>query len=80
MEAGQILSFIRKEVRRAKTADSARNMTTSVRSLLQFLHLSGVITKDLAGVVPAVAGWSLANVPKGISRDKVDRILKSCDQ
>ena len=38
------------------------------------------MTKDLAGVVPAVAGWSLANVPKGISQDKVDRILKSCDR
>jgi len=40
VEAGQILSFIRKEVRRAKTADSARNMTTSVRSLLKYLNLS----------------------------------------
>jgi site-specific recombinase XerC len=78
IEASQILSFIRKEVNRSKTADSARNITTAVRSVLNYLHLSGLMTKNLAGVVPAVASWSLATVPKGLSRDYVDRILKSC--
>ncbi len=79
IDAGQILSFIQREVACAKTADGARNITTAVRSLLQYLHLSGLITKDLTGVVPAVASWSLASIPKGLSRDQVDRILKSCD-
>jgi len=78
IEAGQIVSFIRKEVRRSSTADSARNITTAVRSVLRYLHLSGLMTKDFAGIVPAVASWSLATVPKGLSRDCVDRILKSC--
>ena len=78
IEASQILSFVRKEVRRTKTG--ARNTTTAVRSLLKYLHLSGLMTKDLAGVVPSVASWSLAGVPKGLSRDQVDRMLKSCDR
>src|SRR5207249_1214852 len=80
IKASQILSLIRTEVSRAKTADSARHITTAVRSLLQYLHLSGVLTKDLTGVVPAVASWSLASVPKGFSRDQADRILKSCNR
>jgi integrase/recombinase XerD len=79
IEAGQILSFIRKEAPRAKTADSARNMTTAIRSLLRYLHFTGLITKDLSGAVPAVASWSLVNVPKGFSRDQADRIVKSCN-
>jgi integrase/recombinase XerD len=79
IQASQILSFIRNDVRRAKTAESARHMTTAVRSLLNYLHLSGLMTKDLCGVVPAVAGWSLATIPKGLSRDQVNWILKSCD-
>jgi integrase/recombinase XerD len=78
--AGQILSFIQKAVRCARTADSARNITTAVRSLLKYLHFSDLIAKDLSGVVPAVAGWSMATIPKGLSRDQVNRILESCNR
>ena len=63
IEACQILSFIRMKVGCAKSADGARNITSAVRSLLQYLRLSGVMKKDLTGVVPAVASRLLASVP-----------------
>jgi site-specific recombinase XerD len=38
----------------------ARSTVTALRSLLSFLHASGVVDKPLAPVVPTVASWRLA--------------------
>ena len=59
---------------------STKLMVTALRSLFRFLYLRGSVEKDLAGAVPAVAGWRLSGLPKFISSHELKRLLKSCDR
>jgi site-specific recombinase XerD len=65
---------------RSYSIGSTKLMVTALRSLFRFLHLRGSIEKDLAGAVPAVAGWRQSGLPKFISSRELRRLLKSCDQ
>ncbi len=58
---------------------TAKLTVTSLRSLLGFLHLEGVIRRPLAQAVPSVAGWRLAGLPKRLEADQVQSLLASCD-
>ncbi len=55
-------------------------MVTALRSFLRFLYQHGRIAVDLAGVVPTVADWRLAQVPKYLQPEQVELLLESCDQ
>jgi site-specific recombinase XerD len=43
---------------------------------LRFLHVRGHLPHDLAGCVPAVAGWRLAWLPRALEQNQVDCLLK----
>lgn len=58
----------------------ARSTVTSLRSLLSFLHATGVVAKPLASVVPTVASWRLAGLPIGLTPTQVQDLLGACDQ
>jgi len=58
---------------------SAKLMVTALRSLLGFLHVSGLISEPLGQVVPAVARWRLAGLPKALEPGQVAALLASCD-
>lgn len=58
----------------------ARSTVTALRSLLSFLHATGVVAKPLAPVVPAVASWRLAGLPIGLTHAQVQDLLDACDQ
>lgn len=58
----------------------ARSTVTALRALLSFLHVSGVVAKPLAMVVPTVASWRLAGLPIGLTRTQVQALLGACDQ
>jgi site-specific recombinase XerD len=58
----------------------ARSTVTALRSLLSFLHASGVITRPLASVVPTVASWKLTGLPIGLTPVQVRALLDACDQ
>jgi integrase/recombinase XerD len=58
---------------------SAKLVVTTLRSLLGWLHLTGVVPAGLAGAVPAAAGWRLARLPQPLEPDQVRRLLASCD-
>ncbi|HEU0087385.1 MAG TPA: tyrosine-type recombinase/integrase [Pseudonocardiaceae bacterium] len=58
---------------------SAKAMVTALRSLLRYLHVSGRVPTSLAGAVPAVAGWRLAALPRGLMVGQVDALIASCD-
>lgn len=58
----------------------ARSTVTALRSLLSFLHATGVVAKPLATVVPTVASWRLAGLPIGLTRTQVQDLLGACDQ
>ena len=63
-----------------RAAGSAKLIVCALRSLLRWLHLTGVIEVPLANAVPSVAGWRLAGLPKGLEPAQLHRLLTSCDR
>lgn len=58
----------------------ARSTVSALRSLLWFLHATGVVAEPLASVVPTVASWRLAGLPIGLTQAQVQALLGACDQ
>jgi site-specific recombinase XerD len=63
-----------------RSIGSAKLMVTALRSLLDFLHVQGLLANSLASVVPTVAGSRLAGLPKGLADVQVQQLLTSCDR
>jgi site-specific recombinase XerD len=51
-----------------------------LRSFFWFLLEQGDIEVDLSGVVPTVASWRFADLPKYITQGQVEQVLGSCDR
>jgi integrase/recombinase XerD len=79
LDSGQVSSFMIAYCRDRNTW-SAKAMATSLRALLRFLHVAGHTPVGLAAAVPAVAGWRLAALPRGLDAAVVARLLGSCDR
>ncbi|MEO8181968.1 MAG: tyrosine-type recombinase/integrase [Deltaproteobacteria bacterium] len=54
-------------------------MGTALRSFLRFLFLRGETRMDLALAVPTVRQWRLSTVPRYMSAQDVDLLLRACD-
>jgi site-specific recombinase XerD len=69
-------------LRQARTISphAARCMAKALRSLLRFLHQRGDIATNLAASVPSVANWSLAGLPKYLSPQQIELVLRKCEQ
>ena len=76
---GEVIAFVESECR-ARSAGSAKYIVTGLRSFLRFCYLEGVSPRALAGAVPAVAHWKLAELPKALTRRQVAALLASCDR
>jgi integrase/recombinase XerD len=59
---------------------TAKLTVTALRSLLAFLHVTGVIGEPLAPAVPAVASWRLAGLPRDLEPGQVRAMLSACDR
>jgi integrase/recombinase XerD len=59
---------------------TAKLIVTTLRSLLRFLHVEGVIAAPLAAAVPSVAGWRLTGLPRALEPEQLRRLLASCDR
>ena len=57
---------------------STKHRVTALRSLLRFLYLDGR-APDLVGVVPKVAGWRGAGLPRGLQPAEFERLLRGCN-
>jgi integrase/recombinase XerD len=79
LDAGQVTSFMVGYCQ-GRNPESAKAMVTAVRALLRFLHVTGHVPVPLAAAVPAVAGWRLASLPRGLDAAVVARVLASCDR
>ena len=78
LSAADVISFV--VTRCPRQGRSAAKLTASaLRSLLDFLHVSGLIERSLTSSVPSVASRRLAGLPKGLEPAQVLRLLKSCD-
>ncbi|MEJ7706365.1 MAG: hypothetical protein WKF82_03210 [Nocardioidaceae bacterium] len=50
------------------------------RSVMDWLHLTGVTPVLLATAVPSVAGWKLAGLPQALTPVQIRALLASCDR
>jgi integrase/recombinase XerD len=79
LTAGEVTAFVVARCRDARGGTAPR-MMTALRSLLRFLHVEGLIDQPLASVVPSVAAWKLAGLPKALDDGQVAALLASCDR
>jgi len=76
LRAEQVVRFLEREVARLGLAQ-AKHLTTALRSFLQYARYRGDVVLDLAAVIPSVASWSMAAIPRAIPPDAVRRLLAS---
>jgi site-specific recombinase XerD len=79
LDAAAVTSFIMRRARQCTSTWSAKTLVTATRSLLRFLHVKGLVTAPLAGAVPAVAGWRLSALPRGLDPGQVEAVLAAPD-
>lgn len=77
LTAGDVLEFFRNEMS-VLSSSQRRSAATALRSFLRFLFFSEQINVDLSRAVPAMANWSLCDVPKAISPENAKKILQHC--
>jgi site-specific recombinase XerD len=59
---------------------SLRVLTTSLRSLLRFLHFSGFLRQPWAQAVPSPAPWPRSSLPQILSEEQCRKFLNSFDR
>lgn len=63
-----------------RAAGTAKLIVCALRSLLRWLHLTGQIPAPLVDAVPAVAGWRLTGLPRGLTAGQLRDLLASPDR
>ena len=58
----------------------AKMMVTALRFFFRYLFLSGQTESDLAGAVPSVPDWRLAELPKYLTPEEVERVVHAYEQ
>jgi site-specific recombinase XerD len=58
----------------------ARLMVTALRSFFRFLFQHGQTESDLARTIPTVPEWRLAEVPKYLEPEEVERVVHACQR
>ena len=74
-----VTGFVLREARTCGVG-YAKLKVTALRSFLGHLFVQGRLARDLRSAVPAVAGWRLSSLPRGLAADVVRRLLGSCDR
>jgi site-specific recombinase XerD len=78
LKPADITDFVLREARRWSVGQ-VKHEVTALRSLLRYLHVEGRLASDLASCVPAVAGWRMTGLPKGLEPEQVRRVVRACD-
>lgn len=79
LEAQHVTEFVVRECGRRQVG-SAKLLVTALRSLLRFLHVEDLTVSALSGAVPAVAGWRLSGIARGVDPRITRLLLASCDR
>lgn len=74
-----VSGFVLRHARSGSPA-TAKLMVTAIRSFCRFLFGHGETGQDLSGAIPTVAAWRLAEVPRYLEADDVERVVLACDQ
>jgi len=78
LHAQDITAFIQQQAPRYSS--SANTLVGGTRSVLRYLFYKGQIQTDLSLVVPKVAQWSRATLPKHLTASQVRELLRHCDR
>lgn len=79
LTASEVIEFVLGECRH-RSIGSAKYVVTGLRALLRFCYLDGTIAGPPADVVPAVASWRSAALPRALEPGDVTALMKSCDR
>ena len=79
LAAQDVSAFLASECPK-RSVSGARDLIKGLRGLLRYLHVAGVIPTPLQWAVPTVAFRRDHNLPLGLSRSEVARLLASCDR
>jgi len=79
LRAADVVRFVQSRARRLHVK-RAKLMTTALRSFFQYARMRGEVTLDLAAVVPIVASWSMASIPRAIAPEQTRKLLASIDR
>lgn len=63
-----------------RSVGSAKLIVCALRSLLGWLHLTGILPMPLAAAVPSVAGWRLSGLPRALEPAQLRQLLGACDR
>jgi site-specific recombinase XerD len=74
-----ISSFVQRHARTGSPG-VAKLMVTALRSICRFLFQHGETDTDLTGAVPTVPAWRLAELPKYLPPDDVERLVHARDR
>ena len=58
---------------------TVEKLTTSLRAFLRYLAVQGRCRAGLADVVPGYAHWRLADLPRYLAAEQVNRLIAACD-
>ncbi|WP_246800910.1 tyrosine-type recombinase/integrase [Mesorhizobium amorphae] len=58
---------------------TVEKLTTSLRAFLRYLAVEGRCRAGLADVVPGFASWRLADLPRYLAAEQVNRLIAACD-
>jgi len=72
--ASDVTTFMKDQIGKL-SAGRARLLVTALRSFLRYLQHQGLIMVELSGCVPAVACWSLSEIPKSLPTGTVQQVL-----
>ena len=75
--AADVLQYVQEQVTKDDRKTRAKLMITALRSFFRYLHYKGLTDSNLALVVPSVAQWSKASLPKFISSEQVESVISS---
>jgi integrase/recombinase XerD len=79
LTAADVIAFVVASTPKHSRGTAALTVT-ALRSLLRWLYVEGVIAQPLADVVPSVARWRLAGLPKALTPADVKGLLGACDR
>lgn len=79
LNAARVTAFMVRITAESESVWPAKALVTAVRSLLRYLHVDGRIPAPLIGAVPAVAGWRLDSLPRGLAPQQVTALLAAPD-
>lgn len=71
--------FVQRSVPGCRPSRSIQ-LVAALRSFCRFLRYQGHTEANLEPGVPSVAHWALADVPKHLSADAVEKVLAACDR